>query len=172
MTMHVTVTFSPEFMASFKAIADALASIALSLKPDLATHAEIKLGSPKMPHILNNKKKKLGGTNITFPQLASDGATLNLLDAGGNLVTTPLDPTKTTVAWTSSDPTVITVTVDPTNQQLATAKSTGKIGSNVTLTATFTNVDGSTPLPPAVSDGIDVPAGPPASATITLGVPA
>jgi hypothetical protein len=125
-------------------------------------------------HLLNPKKiggRKAAGPDVPFPQLASDGASLQLFDAQGNVVTTPLDTTKTSVAWTSSDATVITVT--PSADGLtATLKSTGKAGTGVTVTATFTNLDGSTPLPPAVSQGIDVPPGPPATATVALGVPA
>ncbi len=124
--------------------------------------------------LLNSKKKKAAaGGNITFPQLAAAGATLDVYDKGGNLIPGGIDLTKTSVAWTSSDDTVIVVHVhDPANTAVAELHSTGKIGSGVVVTATFTNLDGSPPIPPAVSDPIDVPAGPPATAKITIGQPA
>ncbi len=124
---------------------------------------------------LNGKTKKAGGPNVTFPQLATDGATLLVFDKGGNPITTvpPVDPAKTTITWASSDDTVIVVHVhDASKPDVAELHSTGKVGTDVTVTATFTNLDGSPPMDPAVSDGIDVPAGPPAKATIILGVPA
>ncbi len=128
------------------------------------------------PYLLNAKKPKGAAApaagNITFPQLASAGAVLNVYDKGGNVIPTGIDGTKTSVAWTSSDDTVITVTPDPVDVNKATATSTGKVGANVVLTATFTNLDGSPPIPPAVSDPIDCPAGPPATAKISIGTPA
>ncbi len=125
-------------------------------------------------HLLNAKKTgKRAGPNITFPQLAAAGASLALYDSGGNLLPGPLDLTKTSVAWISSDDTVILIHVhDPSRPDLAELHSTGKVGTGVTVTATFTNLDGSAPIPPAVSDGIDVPAGPPATASIVIGTPA
>lgn len=134
----------------------------------------IVLNNPKkekvMPHVLNGPGKKAAG--LSFPELASDGAVLQALDVGGNVVPGGIDPTKTTVAWVTSDPTVITVTVpDPANTTKALLKSTGKTGTGVTVTATLTNVDGSASLPPAVSEPIDVPAGPATQAVIVLGVP-
>ncbi len=152
-----------------------IAAAAAQTLPGEPDHAEIVLGKPHgethmaARKVLNAKHKKAGGPPVTFPQLASDGATLNVYDKGGNL--TKLDPAATTIAWTSSDDSVITVTpeADPTR---ATLQSTGKVGSGVMITASFTNTDGSPAIPPAVSDPIEVPAGPPASASITLGVPA
>lgn len=118
---------------------------------------------------LNLKTKKAGGPNVTFPQLASDGATLNVYDASGNITTLP---TGSKVAWSSSDNTVITVTADDSSGKTATLKSTGKVGSGIVITATITDAGGGNVVPPAISDAIDVPAGPAMSASITLGVPA
>lgn len=139
--------------------------------------AEITLGQPQfhekeipMKVQLNFKKGTKQASDLQFPQLASDGATLTAFDAAGNPTT--IDPTKTSVAWSTSDSSVLTIAVSPTDQTQATVKSTGKIGTGITIMATFTNLDGSTPMPPAVSVGIDVPAGAPVSATITLGIPA
>ncbi len=122
---------------------------------------------------LNRAKGVKAGAPISFPQLAAAGALLVALDKGGNVVSGGIDPTKTTVAWTSSDDTVIFIhTHDPADTTKAELHSTGKVGTGIVITATLTNLDGSPPLPPAVSDPIDVPAGPAVTAQIQIGVPA
>ncbi len=109
--------------------------------------------------------------NIQFPQLASAGASIELLDANGNNAG-PLDPAKTTVTWASSNPSVISVSVpDPFDTGRAVLKAPGVAAIGVTITASFANVDGSPSFPDAVSQGIDVPAGPPMEATIVIGDP-
>jgi len=181
MRMSLSINFNvPDVTGEIKASNVLLERIAVALEKiaaDPPVRAEIVLGVPSLKgnHMskvqLNFKKgTKRAGPDLSFPQLASDGAQLSVFDAAGNVTT--FNSSTTTVAWSSSDPTVIAITVNPADQTQATAKSTGKAGTGITLTATFTNLDGSAPMPPAVSQGIDVPAGPAASASIVLGVPA
>lgn len=149
--------------------------VAVSTAIVLSQPVSTSKGTTPMAKVQLNRAKTVRktGPNITFPQLAAAGGLLVALDKGGNVVPGGIDPTKTTVAWASSDDAVITVSVpDPADTTKATLRSTGKVGTGITVTATLTNNDGSTPLPPAVSDGIDVPAGNPTNASIQIGVPA
>jgi hypothetical protein len=161
-------------MRALRGIAQSLAG--LDRRP---VSTRIEIGELKMAkHQLNRASgsKRMGlaaGPNVTFPELAKAGAVLVALDAGGNVVPAGIDPTKTVVAWSSSDSSVIGVTVpDPADTTKAILASTGKVGSGVKITAMLTNNDGRTPLPPAVSDAIDCPPGPAATAAIEIGTPA
>ncbi len=107
--------------------------------------------------------------NLQWPELDTDGVTISVLDAGGNPAPLP-DPTTVTTAFSSSDPTVITVAADPTTPYAATATSTGKIGTGVTLSCTLSFNSGAPSLT-GMSEGIDVPAGAPASVSVNLGTP-
>lgn len=116
-------------------------------------------------------KKSLTGMvavpNFTMAELASKGAVIQLFDAGDNpcpLPTTPHDHT-----WTSGDPTVLTVTVDPTDPDKATVTSTGKVGTNIPIKCILHATDS----PPSFADldcecTVTVPAGPPVQGTIAL----
>jgi hypothetical protein len=125
---------------------------------------------------LDGTVKKAGGANPQWSDFQKAGVSLVTRDKNG-LVAAPIDPTKTTVAWASVPPGVITFTFP------ASADTTNAIGTNtnpgpltgVVLTATFTNLDGSPPLPMSTSSPFDVPAvvpGTPVSVDIVIGTPA
>lgn len=173
--LHAMAHANAEALAEVRTL-----SVCLDKKVDIllqehGLHAEIILGTPgstakgdSMRKILNPKGKKAAGGNFQFPQLATDGATFQLFDAGGNPVMTLPDPAAFSVTWSVSDPAILVLTApDPANPFGCSIKSTGKVGMGVTLTATFS---GTPTIPPATAM-IDVPAGPPATASIVLGVP-
>jgi hypothetical protein len=177
--------FSTDSNYLLRLIAEILQGIAADVKAMRSVvcrpvSSEIELGTPTKEPIMAKpvqlnfpKGSKRAGPNLQWPQMASDGAVLVALDTGGNVVTGAIDPTKTTVAWACSDPAAITFTFpNPADTTQVKGTSTGKVVTGVTITATLTNNDGSTPLPPAVSQPIDIPAGPPVSTAIQLGVPA
>ncbi len=120
-----------------------------------------------MPVSLNSKMKGRSVVPLDFKKLIASGALLEALDAAGNVVVGGIDPTKTTVTWVSSDPSICVVTVNSVDSTHATLAFTGVAGT-VSFTATPANNDGSTPLPPATSIPVDVPVGPPVSTTIVL----
>jgi hypothetical protein len=111
-------------------------------------------------------KKTVAPPTFTMAELSSKGGTLQLYDEGDN--PTPFPTTPLTTTWTSSDPTVLTVTPDATNPQKAAVKSTGKIG-NVKLDCIVHATD----TPPSFGDldcfcNVTVPAGAPSQGTIQL----
>ncbi len=117
------------------------------------------------------KKSSLVGLvatpTFTMAELSSKGALIQLFDAGDNpcpLPTTPHDHT-----WSTSDPSVLTVTPDATNPDAATVTSTGKIGTGIVVKCILHATD----TPPSFGDldcecKVDVPAGPPTQGTIAL----
>lgn len=107
--------------------------------------------------------------NLNWPDLDVDGIAIGVKDAAGNAAALP-DPTTVTTTFTSSDPTVITVAADPTNPFAATGKSTGKPGTNVTISCKLSFNSGA-PSITGVSQGIDVPAGPITEVDVILGTP-
>ena len=128
----------------------------------------------KMPNRIKlDKTLKKAGPNLQWPDMAAAGCSRVTRDANGNIAA-PVDPTKTTVAWASVPPGIITFTfpnpADTTNA-VGTNGATTAAQTGCTLTATFTNLDGSTPLPPATSPPFDVPAGPAVSVDIVIGTP-
>jgi len=138
--------------------------------------AVIELGTPQdqsgesdMAKLSSKAKKMKAGVPVDITDIQSDGATLVIVDGAGNPVTAQPDPTTVSVAWTSSDPTILTVTPDPTNSLLATVKSVGKLGT-ATIDATITFTSG-TPAPLTAMQDITVTNSAPVSATIQLGVP-
>jgi hypothetical protein len=114
-------------------------------------------------------KRKRNMANLQFPELDTDGLTISVKDAGGNPAPLP-DPTTVTTTFTSSDPTVLTVAPVAGNPFAATATSTGKIGTGVTIGATLSFNSGAPSLS-GVSPPVDVPAGPPASIAVAFGTP-
>jgi hypothetical protein len=77
-----------------------------------------------------------------------------------------------TVTYLPSDPTVVTVgAVDPANPYTVKATSTGKVAADQTIGATMAFKSGAPSLT-GTSPLFDVPAGPPASLDVNLGVPA
>jgi hypothetical protein len=107
--------------------------------------------------------------NLSFPELGTDGLTIDVKDAGGNPAPLP-DPATVTTAYTSSDPTVLTVAGSAIDPYAATVTSTGKVGTGVTIGATLAFKSGA-PSISGTSQPIDVPAGPPASIDVNLGTP-
>jgi hypothetical protein len=112
-------------------------------------------------------KKMVAVPNFTMAQLATDGALIQLFDAGDNPA--PLPTTPHTHTWTSSDPSVLTVTSDPTNPDTAKVSSTGKVGSKIKIDCVLHATD----TPPSFGDldcacTVDVPAGPPTQGVIAL----
>lgn len=183
MAIYLRVTLDKEVTEAIKSIATSLKSLvemlseepepgpAVSTKIVIGHEHQKEMGTMSKRHLLNNKRTAAAPAPVSFPQLATDGALLIALDANGNVVPNGIDPTKTTVAWNTSDLTVLTVSVpDPADTTKALLTSTGKAG-DVTVTATPANNDGSTPLPPATSGTITVPVGPPTTASIVLGTP-
>jgi hypothetical protein len=122
----------------------------------------VRLDKPRPYGVMNM-------ANLQFPELGQGGLTITLKDAGGNPAPLP-DKTTVTTSYSSSDPTVLTVTADPTNPFAATAKSTGKIGTGVMLSCTLSFNSGAASIT-GVSQPIDVPAGPPTEVDVSLGTP-
>mgnify|MGYP001574533619 CR=1 FL=1 len=115
-------------------------------------------------------KKAAAGTNLQWPELASDGITISLKDAGGNPAPLP-DPTTVKTTYACSDPTVVAMTADPTTPFSATGKSTGKVGVGLTISCTLAFNSGA-PSITGVSAPFDVPPGAPSSVDVNLGTPA
>jgi len=157
------------------------------LKVGPAVSADILIGKPKesamakkFPNriVLDSKAKKASGANPSWSDFQKAGVSLVTRDKNG-LVAAPIDPTLTTVAWASVPPGVITfatlpATPNDTTNEIGTNTNPGPL-TGVVLTATFTNLDGSPPLPMATSSPFDVPAvvpGAPVSVDIVIGTPA
>ena len=111
-------------------------------------------------------KKVKNMANLQFPELDVDGITIAVEDAGGNPAPLP-DPSTVTTTYTSSDPTVLTVAPVAGNPYAATATSTGKVGTGVSIAATI-NFNGGAPSISGVSAPIDVPPGPAARVEVNL----
>ena len=114
-------------------------------------------------------KKASATPNLQFPELDVDGLTISLLDAAGWPAPMP-DPTTVTTSYVSSDPSVLTVAGVAGNPYSANVTSTGKIGTGVVIGATL-NFNSGAPSLKGTSPAIDVPAGAPASVSVTLGTP-
>jgi len=150
-----------------------------ALYPGRPVDTTVRLGSPLTPlgglnlsrKLMNARRSKIGApAPIPIAQLGTEGALLEALDALGNVVSGGIDPAATTVTWTVSDPTVATISfANPADTTMATITTTGKACPSFTVTATPSNNDGSTPLPPATSDPMSVAAGQAVSTTILLG---
>ena len=120
-------------------------------------------------------KKNLvkSGPPVNMNSLQSDGGTLSLLDASGAPVSPQPTDAVATVAWISSDPTLLSVApTAPGNTYAVTIKTVApfKTGS-ATIQAVVTYVAGSPGPFTAVSPTINVTTPGPASADIVLGVP-
>ena len=108
--------------------------------------------------------------NLQFPEMATDGITIELDDAAGN----PLpasnypDPATVTTVFTASDPSVIAITPDPASPYDATAASNTKAGANQTISCTL-NFKSGAPSITGTSDPFDVPANQPVSMKVKLG---
>jgi hypothetical protein len=82
-----------------------------------------------------NPIPKETGMPLQMTDIQSVSATVSEVDAAGNPV--PLDLTANTVAWTVSDPTILTLTQNPDGS--ASIKAAGKLGaSQVAVSATPT----------------------------------
>lgn len=112
---------------------------------------------------------KAEAMNPQIPVLFTDLATLALFDKANN-PTVISDPTTVSVVWSTSDTTVLGVTPNSTNPLLATVASTGKVGLGIVITAVITSLN-SLFQPLTATLAVDVPAGVPASAQISLASP-
>lgn len=132
----------------------------------LAPHHRPVSGIVLLKGDLNMAKKMVAVPTFDLPELATKGALIQLFDAGDNpapLPTTPHDHT-----WTTDDPTILTVTPDPSNPDVATVSSTGKVGKTAVHCVLH-----ATDTPPSFQDidasaFVNVPGGPPTQGTIAL----
>ena len=89
--------------------------------------------------------------------------------AAGGDNPTPLPTTPYTSAWSVGDPTVLSVTPNPTDPSQATVSSLGKVGTAVPVTCILHATD----TPPSFADldcacTVTVPAGAPTQGTIAI----
>lgn len=116
------------------------------------------------------KKLVKSGASISMTDLQSDGAVLTIYDGAGLAV----PPSASWgVVWSTSDNSILVVTPDPSNPLNATiSTATPAKAGTATVSAVVTPTPGGAALPAAVSPPITVTGGAPASADLTLGIPA
>ncbi len=107
--------------------------------------------------------------NLQWPALDTDGITITVKDQFGNPAPLP-DPTTVTTAYSCSDPTVVGVTPDPTTPYAAVGKSTGKAGTDLTISCVLSFNSGA-PSVTGTSAKFDVPAGVISEVDVNLGTP-
>jgi hypothetical protein len=115
-------------------------------------------------------KKMIAIPTFTWGQLQTEGAMLQLWDKDDNPATLPA-PGTYTIAWTSDDPTILTIAQDPANPAGAVVSKVGPAKLHVKLDGVITST---APTPPAFVGPIDcacfvdVPSGPPTQGSLVL----